>query len=509
MRAVPVLFGFLALIASCGSTSSGPVETPGQQDRPPAAGQTAAGTPAAAAAGQAGAPQRPATPIADAYRETAAKIIAAAEADRGAWEKLSYLTDRIGHRLSGSKSLEQAVEWAVATMKADGHEGVRAEKVMVPHWVRGAESAELVAPVERPLAIVGLGGTIATPRKGLVGEVVVVRDFAELEKLGAQVKGKIVLYNHPMAAYSEEKGPGYGEAVEYRGAGPARAAALGAKAALVRSVTARSLRSPHTGATRFQDGEKQIPAAAVSVEDAELITRLAAAGQPVKVRLLLSGRKLPDAPSANVVAELRGREKPDEVVVMGGHLDSWDVGQGAHDDGAGVVITMEALTVLRKLGLSPRRTIRVVLFTNEENGVRGGRQYAADHAAELPRHVMALEADTGAFQPRGFDVQATEPAVRQVTDIVSLLQPIDANRVEPGEGGTDVGQMAAAGVPQLGLWMDRSRYFDYHHSQADTLDKIDPADLARDVAAVAVMVYVVADMPERLPPGAPAAEEKR
>jgi carboxypeptidase Q len=449
-------------------------------------------------------PVRSATPIADGYREVAAQILAAAEADQGAWTKLAYLSDRIGHRLSGSRALEQAVEWTTAAMKADGHEAVRAEKVMVTHWVRGPESAELVAPVERPLAIIGLGGSAATPRKGLVGEVVVARDFEELDKLGAQVKGKIVLFNRPMAPYSEEKGPGYGEAVEYRNRGPARAAAMGATAVLVRSVTAHSLRTPHTGSTRFADGQRPIPAAAVSIEDAELIARLAAAGETVRLRLVLSARTLPDAESANVVAELRGREKPDEVVVIAGHLDSWDVGQGAHDDGAGCVIVMQALTVLRKLGLKPRRTIRVVLFTNEENGLRGARQYAVDHAAELPSHVMAMEADTGAFAPRGFEVQGSEKALGQMVDIVSLLAPIDANRAQPGHGGADISVMGRAGVPLLGLWMDRSRYFDYHHSAADTLDKIDPRDLARDVAAVAVIAYVVADMPERLATGQPA-----
>jgi Zn-dependent M28 family amino/carboxypeptidase len=484
--------------AACGSTSPRQAEPP-RPDRSGAAVPPAAG----AAAPDPGAPA--ATPIADQYRDVASRILAAAQADTGAWQKLGHLTDRIGHRLSGSRSLDQAIEWAQAAMKADGHEGVRAEKVMVPHWVRGPESAALIAPVERPIAVLGLGGTVATPRRGLVAEVVVVRDFDEMEKRAEEVKGKIVLFNHPMPAYSEEKGPGYGEAVVYRGEGPARAAALKARGVLVRSVTARSLRSPHTGATHYAEGQKPIPAAAVSVEDAELISRLAAAGEPVKLRLLLSGRRLPDAPSANVVAELRGREKPDEVVVISGHIDSWDVGQGAHDDGAGCVIAMQALTVLRKLGLTPRRTIRAVLFTNEENGLAGAHQYVTDHTAELPRHVMALEADSGAFQPRGFEVEGSEAALRQVTDIATLLEPIGGQRARAGHSGSDVGPMGVAGVPRLGLWMDRSTYFDYHHSEADTLDKVNPRDLALDVAAVAVIAYVVADMPERLAPG-PAPE---
>lgn len=489
MRALPLL----AFVAACGTASPEPAQ--------PQAAKTPEPAPAAASPAAPAAPPAAATPIADSYRDVAARIIAAAEADPGAWQKLAYLSDRIGHRLSGSRSLEQAIDWAVAAMKADGHEEVRAEKVMVPHWVRGAESAELVAPVRYPLSILGLGGTPATPGGALTAEVAVVRDFTELDALGAQVKGKIVLFNFPLT-YSEEKGPGYGAAVEYRGRGPSRAAELGARAALVRSITSRSLRTPHTGSTRFADGQKPIPAAAVSIEDAELIARLAAAG-PVKVKLRLSGRTLPDAPSANVVAELRGREKPDEFVLIAGHIDSWDVGQGAHDDGAGCVITMQALTVLRKLGLRPRRTIRVVLFTNEENGLRGARQYAIDHAAEMPRHVMALEADAGAFQPRGFDVEGSAAALAQMQDIVTLLRPIDAHRAQPGHGGADIGNLGRSDMPMLGLWMDRSTYFDYHHSHADTLDKVDPVHLARDVAAVAVVAYTVADMPEVLTPGPP------
>jgi carboxypeptidase Q len=443
------------------------------------------------------------TPIADRYREAAARIIQAAESDRGAWQKLTHLSDRIGHRLSGSRALERAIEWAVETMKAEGHENVRAEKVMVPHWVRGEERAALVAPIEYPLAILGLGGSGTTPAGGITGEVVVVSDFDELARLGSQVKGKIVLFNRAMPPYSEEKGHGYGEVVRYRGRGPSRAAALGATAALFRSATARSLRSPHTGQTRFEDGQKPIPAAAVSIEDADLIARLVASGETVRLRLAMSSRTLPDAPSANVIAELRGREKPDEIVVIGGHIDSWDVGQGAHDDAAGCAMTMQALTLLRRLGLRPRRTIRVVLFTNEENGLRGARQYVVDHAAELPRHVMALESDLGAFAPWGFSVEASEDTLRRVADIASLLRPIGGHRAELGGGGADIGLMAGAGVPLLGLRMDQSTYFDYHHSEADTLDKVNERDVARNVASVAVMAYVVADMPERLTPGTP------
>ncbi len=496
----------LALLIACGSTQPAAeiVQPPGRQPEQPE-------NPGGLAVQKKDSPPHADTPIADQYREVAAKIIEAAEADEGGWKKLQHLTDRIGHRLSGSPALDRAIEWALAAMKADGHENVHGEKVMIPRWVRGEEWGRITAPVDRPLALLGLGGTSATAQKGLAGEVVVIGDFAELDALGAAgVKGKIVLFNHPMRPWSQKDGPGYGEAVEYRNKGPSRAAKLGAAAVLVRSVTNRSFRSPHTGNTKFEVGVKPIPAAAVSVEDAELIARLSAAGERVRVRLRTSGTIHPDVPSQNVVAEIRGREKPDEVVLIGGHIDSWDVGQGAHDDGGGCVIVMQALALLRQLKLTPRRTIRVVLFTNEENGLKGAKQYVAGHAAEMKVHVMALEADTGVFAPQGFEVAGDADAIRRATDIATLLQPIDATRIVTGDAGADVGELVDKGVVGLGLSMDSSTYFDYHHSQADTLDKIRPGDLRRDIAAVAIMAYVIADLPERIgvaPP--PKPEEKK
>jgi Zn-dependent M28 family amino/carboxypeptidase len=455
-----------------------------------------AGAPASAVA----APAPTAATLADRYREPVDKIVAAAHADRDAYQKLSHLTDRIGNRLSGSPMLDRAIAWASQAMKDDGHD-VRTEKVMVPHWVRGVEAAELTAPIARPLRVLGLGGTVGTPKAGITAPVVVVHSWDELEANQAQVKGAIVLYDVAMPAWTEDKGSGYGETVEYRGGGASRAAKHGAVAVLVRSVTAHSLRTPHTGAMNYEDGTAKIPALTVTVEDSTLIARLAAQG-PVTIHLRADDQTLPDAASANVIGELRGREQPDEIVVIGGHIDSWDVGQGAHDDGAGAVTMMQALTTLRKLGLVPRRTIRVVLFTNEENGLRGGRAYAKDHAGELPRTVLAVESDSGGFAPRGFSVQ-TKPEVQdrvkaRVADIASLLGSISATRVKIGHGGSDIGPMVPSGVPALGLETDGRTYFDIHHTDADTLDKVDPAALADDVAAVAALAYVVADMPERI-----------
>lgn len=439
--------------------------------------------------------------FASAYQETARRIFATALSSETAWPRLAFLTDRIGHRLSGSPALDRAIAWAAETMRQDGLENVRLEEVMVPRWVRGEESGAIVAPIAAPIRLLALGGSPGTPRRGLTGEVVIVSSFEELDALGSKVKGKIVLFNKALPPYGPE-GTGYGEVSSYRNHGPSRAAKLGAAAALVRSVTARSLRSPHTGATRFEPGVRPIPAAAISTEDADLIARLDRAGERVQVKLVLGAHTLPDVRSANVVGEWVGAERPEEIVLLAAHIDSWDVGQGAHDDAVGCVIVTEALGVLRRLGLRPRRTIRVVLFTNEENGLRGARTYAERHQATLPNHVAAIEADTGSFRPLGFRVQAPQDdaqglALAHAREIAALLAPLGATRIEPGYGGADIAPLAPAGVPLLGLDMDASTYFDYHHSEADTLDKVDPEHLRQNVAVVATMAYVLADMPFR------------
>jgi len=432
----------------------------------------------------------------DPRKATVDKIIAAALAENSAHQRLAELTDGIGARLSGSPQLEKAVLWGVKSFEADHQQNVRAEKVMVPHWVRGAESGSIVAPVQVNLHLLALGGSSGTPKGGITAEVIAVRDFETLDALGAKVKGKIVLFDHAMPPFGE-KGTQYGETVIYRGTGPARAAKLGAVAALVRSVTARSLRTPHTGATRFD--ARPIPVAAIATEDSALIGRLLEKG-PVRVKLELGAHTLPDAPSANVVAEIVGREKPDEIVLIGGHLDSWDVGQGAHDDGAGVVMVMETLRVLRALDLEPRRTIRAVLFTNEENGLKGAFGYGAAHQAELSKHFAAIEADTGAFAPLGFYADANPDGLARLRAMTALLTSLGATEIEPSEhSGADLTPLLATGATLLGLKMDASTYFDYHHSEADTLDKVDPLLLQKDVATMAAMTWLLAEEEQALP----------
>jgi carboxypeptidase Q len=450
--------------------------------------------------GEAAATQQPPVPLppprvrAEEYRERAGRIIGAALTSDVAYKRLAWLTDRIGNRLSGSESLTRAIEWAVSEMKRDRLDNVRAEKVMVPHWVRGEESLELIQPVGRKLSMLGLGNSVGTPPEGVTAEAVVVRSFDELEALGERVRGKIVVYNVPFTTY--------GQTVAYRGGGPSRAAKYGAVAVVVRSVTPVSLQTPHTGSLRYSDDQPKIPAAAVTIEGAELLQRMQERGEHPVLRLKMEAHFLPDAESANVVAELKGREKPDEVVVVGGHIDSWDVGQGAHDDGGGCIVSWEAVRLLKELGLRPRRTIRVVLFTNEENGVRGGNGYAAAHKAEMANHVLAIESDIGVFRPTGFGLseKASPQARADFVEIAKLLSNIRADHIDPDGEGTDISPMMKEGVTGASLNVDFSHYFDIHHTQADTFDKVNPQELAACVAAMAVMAYVVADMPERLGP---------
>jgi carboxypeptidase Q len=438
------------------------------------------------------APLPPARVRVEAYRERAARLIGAALTSDVAYHRLALLTDRIGHRLSGSENLQRAIAWALEEMRRDGLDNVRAERVMVPHWVRGEESLELLGAPARRLPLLGLGGSTGTPPAGVEAEAVVVRSFAELDALGERARGRVVVYNVPFTTY--------GATVQYRGAGASRAARWGAVAALVRSVTPVNLQSPHTGALRYAEDQPRIPAAAISVEGAELLQRMYDRGERPRVRLRMGAHFLPDAESANVVAEIRGAERPEEVVLVSGHFDSWDVGQGAHDDGGGCIAAWEAVRLLKVLGLRPRRTVRVVLYTNEENGLRGGNAYRDAHRAELPHHVLAIESDSGVYRPTGFGLAAAAPPqVRaDVREIAKLLSGIRADRIDPDGGGADIGPIMREGVLGMSLNVDGTHYFDIHHTEADTLDKVDPQEFAACVAALAVMAYVVADLPERL-----------
>jgi carboxypeptidase Q len=389
-------------------------------------------------------------------------------------------------------NLEAAIAWAARAMKDDGLENVRTEPVMVPKWVRGEERLELLDPVPRPLVLLGLGGSIGTPPDGIVADAIVVSSFDELDRRAADAKGRIVVFDVPYA--------GYGQTVGYRSVGASRAARHGAVAMLIRSVGPMGLRTPHTGALNYEEGVPKIPAAAIPVEDAQQLARMQARGQRLRMRLHMQARTEPDAESANLVGEIRGREHPEQIVVVGGHIDSWDVGTGALDDGGGAIATWEAVRLMKKLGLRPRRTVRVVLFTNEENGLRGGLGYRDRHRDQLKNHVLMIESDAGVFSPLGFGFSGSHEARARVAAIASLLEGVGAARIVPGGGGADIGpSMREGSIPGMSLDVEGSRYFIYHHTPADTVERLERDEIARCVAAIAVMAYVVADMPERLP----------
>jgi len=420
------------------------------------------------------------------------RLLAAATATDFAWRRLAELTDRFGHRLSGSANIERAIKWAVATMKADGLENIRTEPVMVPRWVRGHESAELVDPPRHSLEILGLGGTVATPPGGIEAEVLPVSSFDDLRSKQADARGRIVLFD---VAYTN-----YSDTVAFR-IGGARAAALyGAVAVLVRSVGPTGLRTTHTGSVTYTEDQKAIPAAAIAAEDSNRIVRLIEAGQKVRVRLVTSGVTHPDIESANVIAEIRGRERPDEIVLIGAHLDSWDVGTGASDDGAGCIVTWEALRLMKVLGLRPRRTVRLVLWENEESGLRGASAYAERYQTHAARHVFALEADSGVFAPAALGFTGNDVARQMMLTIGTLLAPLGLPEIGQGGGGPDIAPIALAGnVPTMAYLGDPSRLFLIHHTAADTVERITPSELSKAAAAIAVVTYAVAEMPERLP----------
>lgn len=426
------------------------------------------------------------------YSEAASLFINAATKSDAAFERVAYICDTFGPRLSGSTNLENSIDWILKEMKADGLQNVRGEEVMVPHWVRGKESVEILEPHFRSLKMLGLGGSIATPEEGITAEAYVVRSFEELINNPGRARGKIVVYNAPFTEYSST--------VLFRTRGAIEAARAGAVASLVRSVTPFSLSTPHTGAMRYAEDVKRIPHAAITLEDAEMLQRIQDRGQKITLRLKMDAQTLPMARSRNVIAEIVGREKPDEVIVISGHIDSWDLGQGAMDDAGGCVAAWEAVRLMHKLNMRPRRTVRVVLWTNEENGLRGAREYREKHKADLKNHVLAIESDEGVFKPRGFAFKGTEKATATIRQILELLQPIGATELMFDAGGADISQMEEDGVPLMDLRVEPSKYFWYHHTEADSMDKLDKNDFNQCVAAMAVMAYVVAELPERLPP---------
>ena len=425
-----------------------------------------------------------------------------------AYARLSHLTNNIGPRLSGSPQAQRAVEYVADEMRRLGLE-VRLGKVNVPHWVRGTETGELVefpgqAPgTKQKLVLTALGGSVATPPEGLTAEVVVVQDWHDFEKLGREkVAGKIVLMNKKFDRRLAAQGLGgeaYQQLRDYRGGAAIATSYWGGVAALVRSAGGAAFRLPHTGAMGYDPEVAKVPAAAVSAEDADLIASLAAQGT-VRVRLVLTPQTLPDAPSYNVIADLKGSEHPEQVVVVSAHLDSWDLGTGALDNASGVATAMATMHLLKELKLTPRRTVRFIAWMNEENGMAGALTYAREQAAELPNHFAAIESDLGAGHPIGLKYKADPKVAESLAPVSEVLAARGAGlmqRVESTEA--DIEPLAGAGVPAFGLWQDSRTYFDYHHTAADTLDKVNPEELSENVALMAVLAYALASTTRPLP----------
>ena len=428
----------------------------------------------------------------DPYRDNADKLMKAATADQFAWDRLAELTDTYGQRISGSENLNRAIAWAVETMTKDGLDNVHTERVMVPKWVRGVESLEITNPPHHVVPLLGLGGSVATPPDGIEAEVMVVANRDDLTRRAAEAKGKIVLFNVPYT--------NYGETVAYRAGGATMAAQHGAVAALVRAVGPTGLRTTHTGGMNYGDGVAKIPTAAIPAEDSMRIQRLTNRGIKVRLRLTMAAHFEADVESFNVVGEIRGSEKPEEIVLVGGHFDSWDPGTGASDDGVGCVVTWEAARLMKKLNIRPKRTVRVVLFTNEENGTRGGNGYRDQHEKEAANHILSFESDSGVFAPASLGFSGSAAARQIIADIGTLLTPLGLHNIGPGGGGADIGPISTLGkVPMMAYSGDATKYFTIHHTPADTIDRIEPAEVSKAAAAISAMIYVVADMPQALP----------
>jgi carboxypeptidase Q len=430
----------------------------------------------------------------------------AALASNEAYDELRVLCDTIGHRLSGSPALDRAIAWAEAALRADGHE-VALEPVEVPVWRRGLLTLDERAPLQRPLHALSLGNSVATPPGGIDAEVLVVPSFEAFDKVKDRAKDRIVVWDVPFTTY--------GETVRYRSEGATVASRAGAVASLVRSVSPISLDTPHTGNQRYASDVRPIPTAAITLEDATRLHRLQEAGVTPRLHLVLEATRAGSAPSSNVVATLRGAEAPSDVVVLGCHLDSWDVGQGAQDDGAGCVTVMAALDLLRQLPTPPRRTVRAVLYTNEENGLAGGKAYAAAHANE--RTLYAIEDDTGSGRPLGLGIEVETPngdadparaaaIAASLAPLAQLLAPLGASDVSPGHSGADISPLLPQGTIGLGLSHDMTGYWPIHHTEADTFDKVDPERVRQNVAVLATAAWYLAN---QAPDPRPAPEPQR
>ncbi|XP_071943140.1 carboxypeptidase Q-like [Antedon mediterranea] len=428
------------------------------------------------------------------YQDIANKIINFTTIGKGkgqVYTRLADFVDTFGSRIAGSKNLENAIDYMLNTMKKAGLENVHGENVTVPHWVRGNESATMLEPRHYKIAMMGLGSSIGTPEQGLTAEVLVVHSFDELTKKADQAKGKIVVFNQ---GYE-----GYPTSVAYRDYSAKETAKVGGVASLIRSVASFSIHSPHTGWQDYDDNIKKIPTACITVEDAEMLDRMANRGTKIVIRLKMDAKNLPPVTSRNTVAEIRGSKYPDEVVLISGHLDSWDVGQGAMDDGGGAFISWQALSIMQQLGLRPKRTVRAVLWTAEEVGLVGSQQYYQRHKVNISNYDFVMESDMGTFKPYGIQFKGSQDATAVMKEVVSLLSSINATTLSDDPEGGDVSFWIQNGVPGGSLLNENQRYFWFHHSDGDTMSVQSSYEMDLCVAVWTVVTYVIADLDEMLP----------
>ena len=413
------------------------------------------------------------------------------------YQWLDHLSNKVGGRLSGSKGAAAAVEYTYQTMKSLGVDTVYLQECMVPHWVRGAkESAKIITSkkTEQQVPVCALGGSIATPPEGLTAEVIEVREFDELKKLGIEgVKGKVVFYNRPFDETEIRTFDAYGKAVNQRWSGPSEAAKYGAIGTVVRSMTGALDDNPHTGGMGYKDSVAKVPCCAISTKGANLLSSMLKADPKLKFNFKMNCQLLPDERSYNVVGEIRGSEHPEEIIVVGGHLDSWDTGNGAHDDGAGCMQSIEVLRVFKALGIRPKRTIRAVMFMNEENGGRGGDKYVELAKKQNEKHIAAVESDAGGFSPKGFSMDMPDEKKNKILGWKDLFLQYGVYDFSQNGGGADISDLKAQGACLLGLLPDSQRYFDYHHTAIDTFDKVNKRELELGAASMAMMIWLISE----------------
>lgn len=424
------------------------------------------------------------------------KIYDEALAKGQSYEMLEHLCTKIGARLSGSPAAAAAVEWSRQVMQSYGFDSVWLQPVMVPHWVRGQQEIGRIVNSKKlgslQVSVCALGNSVGTGPAGVLANVIEVKSFDELKQLGEKgVKGKIVFFNRPMDPKVIPMFASYGGAVDQRGSGVTEAAKYGAVGVVVRSMGVNMEDYPHTGSLRYAAGVPKIPAVAIATKHAEQLSSLLKDDKELKFYFETHCEMLPDAPSFNVIGELRGTEFPGEIIAVGGHLDSWDLGQGAHDDGAGCVQSIEVLRLFKAMGYKPKRTLRAVMFMNEENGLRGGNEYASQAKLKNEKHIMAMESDRGGFTPRGFTMSATDEVKTKIRSWKPILEPYGLTDFNQAGGGADIGPLAAQGVTLIGYLPDSQRYFNYHHTAEDTIDKVDKRELELGAASMAALIYLI------------------